>query len=135
MSHEIQTQLVGNYRHAGKGKREKIRGPKWLVEGTAIAFELAFAVPSRSAAAQVLWFEKQQSYDGNHLKRLSKQSTKVDGDFQLYAGYAGVLLASKHSHRAIGEFWESTPKLGWEKSFERAFGQSVGDFHLSFGRN
>lgn len=135
MSHEIHTQLVGNYRRAGGGQQEKARGPKWLVEGVAIALELAFAVPELSAAEQVLWFEKQQGYDGNRLKRLSKQSTQVDRNFQLYAGYAGVLLASKHSHRAIGEFWEATPELGWEKSFERAFDQSIDDFYLMFGRN
>lgn len=130
LSHEIHTQLAGNYRRGGKGD---LRGPKWLTEGAAIALELEFGVPELSAAEQVLWFKEQLSYQGTRLRQMSNKETRVDRNFQLYAGYAGVLLASKHSHRAFGVFWSSTPVLGWEQSFEFAFGQSVGDFYRSFG--
>lgn len=133
VSHEIQTQLVGNYRFSSAKERVRRRGPKWLTEGTAIALELDIVVKGLSVNDQVQWFKARQSYSGNQLRKLTAQDTRVDRNFQLYAGFAGVLLASKHSHSAFTTFWEETPLVGWEKAFEIAFGQTVDDFYSEFG--
>ena len=132
-THEFQSQLVGNYRLYGSLRQEAERGPKWLVEGLAIAIELEFGVQSKTVETQVAWFEKQQSYDGETLRAYSKQNTAGTMQFQLNAGYAGVLLASRHGLKSFANFWENTPRMGWEAAFEHAFGQSVESFYTNFG--
>lgn len=134
MSHEYQKQLIGNYRTAGGKVRDAKRGPKWLFEGTAIAIELIHVWPNSPLERQISWFKKQQNYSGDGLKRLSPHTTGVDLNFQLNAGYAGVLLASEYGLKSFGEFWKTTPDLGWEKAFEKAFGQSIDEFYNKFGK-
>jgi len=134
LSHEYQKQLIGNYRTAGGQVRDTKRGPKWLFEGTAIAIELVHTYPNSPLERQVAWFKRQQKYSGSGLKKLSRHTTKVDANFQLNAGYAGVLLASKHGLKSFGNFWRATPDIGWEKAFLQAFGYSVDEFYNQFGK-
>ena len=134
ISHEYQKQLVGNYRLAGLKRRDEMRGPKWLIEGTAIAIELAHAYPDYSFRKQIKWFRKQRRYNGNELQKLSSTTTKSNMKFQLYAGYAGVILATENGIDSFGEFWDATPELGWEAAFEKAFGLNVTQFYKEFGK-
>lgn len=135
MSHEYQKQLIGNYRRAGGNIRNSKRGPKWLFEGTAIVFEFLHAWPDSPLKRQETWFLKQQRYSGSKLKKLALHTTRVNLNFQLNAGYAGVLLVSKNGIRAVGNYWNSTPDVGWEKAFEKAFGLTIDEFYSQFGKS
>ena len=55
-------------------------------------------------------------------------------EFEVYAIYAGTLLVARHPDRAFALFFRQTPRVGWEKAFELAFGQSVEEFYAGFGK-
>lgn len=133
MAHEFATQYIGNYRKSGVAFRDIQRGPKWLFEGSAIALELSFAVPGLSMAQQAKWFEARMKFSGQKLRTLSPYDATRDGNFQMYAGYAGVSLASEFGLSAFGIFWANIPRVGWEDAFEIAFGQTVEGFYDNFG--
>ncbi|WP_417678055.1 peptidoglycan-binding domain-containing protein [Roseibium sp.] len=131
-AHEIQAQYVGNYRAHGEENRVRARGPKWLTEALAIALEYNFLRPDVSAEKKREHFAQQRNYSAKRLRSFKYQTSAAEKDFYDYARYAGLFLVSKSSERAIIDFWEKTPELGWEGAFSQSFNMSLEEFYRLF---
>ena len=131
--HEVQAQLVGSYRARGAERRIQARGPKWLTEALAIALGKRFRTPDGDISQQLKSLSAKRQYNSDRLKSFRSQTSTNEGEFHPYSSFAGLLITSRTSHRAIIDFWENTPRLGWEAAFVSAFGFSVDDFYDGFG--
>jgi len=132
IAHEIQVQFIGNYRgRLSARERIKKRGPIWLTEALALALEISFLFKDNKLK-QLDIYNRWHTYQSDRLKKFDIIATSNADDFYDYATLAGLLLLSRSSEQAILDFWEKTPELGWEASFEQAFGLTVDEFYDKF---
>ncbi len=135
ISHEVLNQLSGYLHTQLPGEEFVKRGPRWLLEAMAMVIDNHYAIPSNSLDRNLAWYRMKNSIDSQELKR-SESANIFSGDVHYYgAGLAGHLLFKRSGLDSFRTYGEA---LGIEGNsliaFKRAFGLSLTDFYIYFGK-
>lgn len=136
ISHEIQRQVAG-YTSLAIANNEVLvarMGPRWLVEGSAIALELKALLPYVDVNEHITMFRQERdNYSGEKLKKLNFQSATSKQHFGDYAALAGQMLANrKEGHAGYFTYWKLLARMDWEDAFTKTFGLTPEDFYKEF---
>lgn len=139
ISHEIQRQMSGYTSLAITNREQLIKrmGPRWLVEGTAIALELKALLPYVDVNEHITMFRADNdiNYSGTELAALEYQSSTSEQFFGDYAALAGLMLANrKEGYAGYLTYWKLLARTDWQDAFTQAFGLTPEAFFKEFTR-
>lgn len=136
MSHEIQRQMAGYTSLAITNNKHLVErmGPRWLVEGSAIALELKALLPYVDVNEHIAMFHSERdNYSGDKLAELAFQSATSKRYFGDYAALAGQMLANrKEGHAGYFTYWKLLARVDWQEAFTEAFGLTPEAFYDEF---
>lgn len=138
ISHEIQRQMAG-YTSLAITNNERLverMGPRWLVEGSAIALELNALLPYVDVNEHIAMFRgERDNYSGKKLAKLNFQSATSKRHFGDYAALAGQMLANrKEGHAGYFTYWKLLARVDWQEAFTEAFGLTPEAFYDEFSQ-
>lgn len=134
-AHEVQRQYTSYTRALVRDRSEivAINGPRWLVEGTAIAFASDYSYRGlRSGILINLIRENATRFSGRSLSTLRHGDAPEKEIFSRYASLAGYMVARKKGLSGIIKFWEKMARSDWETAFATTFGLSIDAFYREF---
>lgn len=134
-AHEVQRQYTSYTKALVRDRSEivAINGPRWLVEGTAIAFTSDYAYRGlRSEFLIELIRENATRFSGRTLSTLRHGDAPEKEVFGSYASLAGYMVAQKKGMAGIIRFWEQMARSDWETAFASTFGLSINAFYREF---
>jgi hypothetical protein len=138
ISHEIQRQMAGYTSLAIVNNKNLVArmGPRWLVEGSAIAFELDALFPYLDATQHIAIFRGEKTrYSGKTLSKLTFNSAISELYFGNYATLAGQMLANrKEGLRNYFTYWKLLARMDWQEAFLKAFGLTPKAFFKEFSQ-
>lgn len=136
ISHEIQRQMAGYTSLAITNNKHLVErmGPRWLVEGSAIALELKALLPYVDVNEHIAMFgAERDDYSGERLAKLAFQSATSKRYFGDYAALAGQMLAnSKEGYAGYFTYWKLLARMDWQEAFTEAFGLTPDAFYSEF---
>lgn len=138
ISHEIQRQMSG-YTSLAITNNERLverMGPRWLVEGSAIALELKALLPYVDVNEHIKMFRgERDDYSGEKLAELTFQTATSKRYFGDYAALAGQMLANrKDGHAGYFTYWQLLARVDWQNAFTEAFGLTPEAFYKEFNQ-
>jgi hypothetical protein len=134
-AHEVQRQYTSYTKALVRDRSEivAINGPRWLVEGTAIAFASDYSYRGlRSEVLINLIRENATRFSGRTLSTLRHGDAPKKQIFGSYASLAGNMVAQKKGLAGIISFWEEMARSDWETAFASTFGLSINAFFREF---
>lgn len=134
-AHEVQRQYTSYTKALVRDRSEivAINGPRWLVEGTAIAFASDYSYRGlRSEFLITLIREDATRFSGRTLSTLRHGDAPEKPIFGSYASLAGNMVAQKKGLGGIIRFWEQMARDDWETAFASTFGLSINAFYREF---
>ncbi|MBO6918521.1 MAG: hypothetical protein JJ858_08830 [Rhizobiaceae bacterium] len=134
-AHEVQRQYTSYTKALVRDRSEivAINGPRWLVEGTAIAFASDYSYRGlRSEILIELIRENATRFSGRTLSTLRHGDAPKKQVFGSYASLAGYMVAQKKGMAGIIRFWEEMARNDWETAFASTFGLSINAFYREF---
>lgn len=136
ISHEIQRQMAGYTSLAITNDEHLVErmGPRWLVEGSAIAMEFKALLPYVDVDEHIkMLLEESENYSGNKLAALTFQTATSEPYFGDYAALSGQMLANrKDGHAGYFTYWKLLARMDWQEAFTEAFGLTPEAFYEEF---
>lgn len=134
-AHEVQRQYTSYTKALVRDRSEivAINGPRWLVEGTAIAFASDYSYRGlRSEILINLIREDATRFSGRTLSTLRHGDAPEKAIFGSYASLAGNMVVQKKGFEGVIRFWEQMAREDWEAAFTSTFGLTINAFYREF---
>ena len=134
-AHEVQRQYTSYTKALVRDRSEivAINGPRWLVEGTAIAFASDYSNRGLRSGILIDFIrENATRFSGRTLSTLRYGDAPEKDFFSNYASLAGYMVAQKKGLQGIIQFWEQMARDRWDIAFATTFGLSIDAFYREF---
>jgi hypothetical protein len=134
-AHEVQRQYTSYTRALVRDRSEivAINGPRWLVEGTAIAFASDYSYRGLQSEVLINLIRQDATrFSGKTLSTLRHGDAPEKQVFGSYASLAGNMVAQKKGLDGVIRFWEQMARDDWETAFASTFGLSINAFYREF---
>lgn len=134
-AHEVQRQYTSYTRALVRDRSEivAINGPRWLVEGTAIAFASDYSYRGLQSEILINLIRQDATrFSGRTLSTLRHGDAPEKTIFGSYASLAGNMVTQKKGLAGIIQFWEQMARNDWETAFASTFGLSINAFYREF---